>query len=108
MEASVLIREARRSKHLTQRELAEAMGTDQSAVARLERAGANPRLSTLQDALAAAGFAVDLRLVELEPSVDESQIASRLRLSPAERLATFQASNRSLGRLVSRARRVQS
>jgi hypothetical protein len=37
--------------------------------------------------------------------VDETQIVERLRLTPAERLAAFEASQRNLQRLVTGARR---
>jgi hypothetical protein len=39
------------------------------------------------------------------PDVDETQILERLRLTPAERLAAFERSQRNLRRLVGRARR---
>jgi transcriptional regulator with XRE-family HTH domain len=52
------LRQARRSRGLTQRDVAEAIGTTQSAVARLEAGRASPRLSTLT----AYASAVDLTI----------------------------------------------
>lgn len=75
----------------------------QPEVARLERPGANPTMATLEAVLGASGH----RLA-LEPSddVDLTQIVERLRLTPAERLASFQASQRNLQGLVRQVRRV--
>lgn len=42
------LRRAREASGLTQRAVAEAMGTTQSAIARLEAGGTSPRLSTLE------------------------------------------------------------
>lgn len=42
------LRQARRDRGMTQREVAQAMGTTQSAVARLEGEQASPRLATLR------------------------------------------------------------
>jgi transcriptional regulator with XRE-family HTH domain len=55
---------ARLLADLSQRELAARAGTSQPAVARLESGAADPRVSTLERLVAAAGF--DLR-VELVP-----------------------------------------
>jgi transcriptional regulator with XRE-family HTH domain len=92
-----LLREARRRAGLTQSQLAERLGTTQAAVARLERPGANPTISTLQRAVNAAGQHLDARLVP--SSVDDTLIASNLRRSPAERLRRFQEAHDSIGRL---------
>ena len=105
MTASQLIRKARRDAGLTQSELAGRAGMPQSTIARLERPGANPTVAVLERALRAAGASLGLQSIA---AVDESQIAERLKLSPAERLATFQASHRNLRRLVGRARRVDT
>ena len=102
--AATLIRNARREARLTQAELANRMSTTQSAVARLERPGSNPRISTLEAALEAAGRGLELGAGPVG-AVDVTQLHERLRLTPAERLAAFQRSQRNLARLVRRARR---
>ncbi len=75
----------------------------QPAIARLERPDANPTVSTLDRALRAAGRRLSSEAAPSE--VDESQIAERLRLTPAERLAAFASSQRNLRQLVGQARR---
>jgi transcriptional regulator with XRE-family HTH domain len=98
-----LLRAARLDAGLTQAQLAERLGLTQPAVAKLERPDANPTVATLDRALRATGR----RLVvePATPEVDETQIAERLRLTPAERLAAFEASHRNLRRLVHESRR---
>lgn len=49
------LREARRQRGLTQREVAEVMGTTQSAVARMEGGGVSPRLGTVSAYAAVVG-----------------------------------------------------
>jgi transcriptional regulator with XRE-family HTH domain len=102
--AALTIRRARARAGLTQAQLAQRLGTTQSAIARLERPGANPTVSTLADALHATGHRLDIRPVRARAPVDEDQIRARLALSPAERLATFTASQRNLAALQARAR----
>ena len=68
----------------------------QPEVARLERPGSNPTAETLARVLEAAGHTLQLAPLG---QVDESQIIERLKLTPAERLATFSASQRSLAAL---------
>jgi transcriptional regulator with XRE-family HTH domain len=105
--APSLIRAARREARLTQAELAERLGTTQSVVARLERPDANPTLATVERALDAAGYALELRANRRpRAQVDESQIVERLRWTPAERLAALAASQRNLGALLQTARRL--
>jgi transcriptional regulator with XRE-family HTH domain len=106
MTADTLLRHARSAAGLTQAEVARRMGTTQSAVARLERPGANPRFATLDRALRATGHELDARTARPQ-TVDETQIRERLRLTPAERLAAFQTSHRRLSRLAAGARRVR-
>jgi transcriptional regulator with XRE-family HTH domain len=101
------VRAARRAAGLTQVELAERMGTTQAAVARLERAGANPTLATVDRALRAAGHQLELTASPVRSSVDETLIAENLKLEPAERLRAFQASQRSLAPLVGAAARAR-
>jgi DNA-binding XRE family transcriptional regulator len=103
--ASTLLRTARRRADLTQAQLAERAGLTQAEVARLERAGSNPTAATLERLLRAAGHRLELRRLD---AVDETQLRARLGLTPAERLAAFEASQGNLTRLARGARRVSS
>lgn len=106
---ALLIRSARTAAGLTQQQLAERMGTTQSAVARLERGTTDPRFSTVEDAVRAAGRRLEIETTtEGFPEVDESQIVERLKLTPAERLRSFQASHRNLNELLRKARRIDA
>lgn len=99
MKAGLLLRHARRRAGLSQAELARRLGTSQAAVAKLERRRANPTVATLERTLRATGHRLELSAPERRWSVDETLIASYLRLSPAERLQAFQSSHASLDRL---------
>jgi uncharacterized protein len=103
MAASTLLRSARRHAGLTQVPLAQRAGLSQAEVARLERAGSNPTAATLERLIGATGHRLDLARAD---DVDETQLRARLCLTPAERLAAFQASQHHLVRLTQRARRV--
>jgi transcriptional regulator with XRE-family HTH domain len=106
MSPATVIRNARRAAGLSQAELAARLATTQSAVARLERPGSNPRVETLDAALRATGHRLALESTPVGAGLDEDQIRSRLDLTPAERLAAFQAAQHNLGRLTRRAKRV--
>jgi predicted transcriptional regulator len=90
MEASALIKQARARAGLTQAELAERAGVKQPVIARLERPGANPRISTLNRIVSAAGRSLSLSL-DAAHGIDETLIAASLRDSPAERLRRFES-----------------
>ena len=87
-----LIREARRAAGLTQIELAERLGTTQSAIARIESERSNPRVATLARALSACDRRLTLDARPRSSSIDETLVASQLRLSPAERIERFKHS----------------
>ena len=89
---------------MTQAELARRLGTTQSAVARLESPTANPRLGTLERALAA----LDRELVVTTPPrrVDLTQLDRHLAMSPAQRLAGLTTARRNVQDLVRVARRI--
>lgn len=97
---ALLIRETRTARGLTQATLAQMLHTTQSAVARLERGGANPTVKTLERVMAAMGKTLVLNAVEHVPAVDETMIAANLRLTPAERLDRFSDYYASLRSLV--------
>ena len=84
-----MIRTARRSRGLTQRELAEKLDTTQSAVARLERRGGTTTVLTLERVMAALGKDLVIEAADHTAQVDETLIAANLRMSPVERLASF-------------------
>lgn len=92
METRDVVRDARTRAGLTQEELARRLGTTQSAIARLESAGSNPRVSTLERALEACGSRLQLSAAPAPSSIDETLVAEMLRLSPAERLRSFERS----------------
>jgi transcriptional regulator with XRE-family HTH domain len=105
MSPAMLIRQARLDAGLTQLQLAERLGSSQPEVARLERAGANPTVRTLERVLRATGHRLQARAIRPVP-LDEAQLARNLALTPAQRLAHFQAGQRQLASLVTGARRV--
>jgi transcriptional regulator with XRE-family HTH domain len=85
--AASIVREARTAAGLTQAELARRMGTTQSAVARLEARGANPRLKTLEAAVRATGRQLEIDAPEYpRGSIDASLTERQLLGTPAERL----------------------
>jgi predicted transcriptional regulator len=82
------------------------MGVQQPVIARLERDGTDPRFSTVVRALQAAGQVVSVEALRV-PAVDEAQIAAQLRLSPAERLRTFERGYGNVRDLTLAAKRVE-
>ena len=98
---------ARRAAGMTQAELAEAVGTTQPAVARLEARGSNPTIGTAERILNATGHNLELSLAPHGSRVDESQIRELLRLTPSERLAAFTASYRKMRDLLGQVHRAQ-
>ena len=71
---------ARASAGLTQAQLAERIGTTQSAVARLESGSAahSPSIATLQRYASALGFRVEVRFVKLEKRSGRSTRGARV------------------------------
>jgi len=70
--------EIRRIKKLTQREVGEAMGVSQSAVARIESGERDPRLSTLRRYALAVGADVEHRAEPFNAVVEKrSEFANR-------------------------------
>src|ERR1051326_4691797 len=60
-----LLQEARVRAGLTQREVANRVGTSQPAIAKLEQGTTNPTIDTLARCAAATGFALRVDLVPL-------------------------------------------
>ena len=90
--AMKVLRDSRTAAGLSQAELANRLGTSQSAIARLEADDANPRIDTLARALRACGRELLVEARPLRSSVDETLIWESLRLSPEQRLLAFERS----------------
>lgn len=90
LDPAIIARTARRNAGLTQQQLADRLGVTQPAVARLERAGANPRVSTLAEIASATGCSLNLEL-DIPSGIDESMISADLALTPDERLRRFES-----------------
>jgi transcriptional regulator with XRE-family HTH domain len=102
--AADLLRQARTSAGMSQRELAHKAHTAQSVVARIELGETTPGLRTLTHLLRAAGFALSADLVRI-PRIDRSMlddVPRILRLSPEERLREVGQ----VSRFITEARRV--
>ena len=96
-----MIREARLQAGPTQTELAVRLGIGQSAVAKLEREGSNPTVATLDRALRAAGFRLQMIAPAWSDGVDVTLIRQALGRTPEERI-------KSVERMHSDMRRIQA
>ena len=104
-DAAALLKRARMAAGLTQTQLAKRIGTTQTAVARMERQGANPTLATLRRAVAATGNRLEMTTTPLRHRIDVDQIRRNLMLSPTQRLAALEAAQRNMRSLMADARR---
>ena len=93
MRGGQIIREARRRAGLTQRELADRLGTTQSAVARLERGRAEPSFARVTVAVRACGLELGLS-VRAADDADWSVASLNLLVGPDERVRRHQAALR--------------
>lgn len=71
---------------LTQKQLADRLGMSQSAIAKLERPGANPTVETLDRVLRAAGTRLRIDSSPWTDGIDDTLIADALRHTPEERV----------------------
>jgi predicted transcriptional regulator len=84
---------------MSQRDLAEAAGVPQPAIARIEAGRVQPRVDTLDRLLEACGS--DLEVApRLGIGIDRTVMRRLLRLTPEERLAVAVADARGLERLL--------
>ena len=86
MSTGAIIRTAREAEGLTQAQLARRLGITQPSVARLEAAGDNVTVATLQRALSVMNRTLEIRSALMPSSVDETLIVEALKLSPGERI----------------------
>jgi hypothetical protein len=75
-------------------------------VAQLERVDSNPTVARLEETLQALGERLELSASPAaKPSVDETLLARNLRMTPAERLRSFETGHGELAELRELARR---
>jgi transcriptional regulator with XRE-family HTH domain len=101
--AAEVLREARSQASLSQSELADAAGTYQSVVGRIEAGKTSPSLDTLARMVNAAGFELKFSLEPADvkdpvieaykPGVDQTLLIENLRRSIDERLQNNAAVN---------------
>ena len=92
MSTGSIIREARLAEGLTQAQLARRLGITQPSVARLEAAGDEVTVATLQRALGVMDRRLELAAVAMPSSVDERHLRDTLRLTPGERIERHDSS----------------
>ena len=86
MMSGELIREARLRAGLTQAELGERIGQQQSVIARWERGAVIPSLETLRQVIRGCGLELSFHLSKLDESTP-MVIDEHLKMTPAERFA---------------------
>ena len=86
MRGNHLIREVRKRAGLTQTQLAERIGTTQSAIARIETGNGSPTLARLSEIAEACGFDIQVHVVATDPGgQDWSLVQDAKRRTPEER-----------------------
>ncbi len=99
MTSGELVRVARARHKLSQERLARRVGTQQSAISRLEADEVSPSVETLELLMRAMGEGVDLTPVLPERRYDPLHRRATAARTPAERLALGISWNRMAGRL---------
>lgn len=104
MDAADLIRSARLRHGISQQRLARRVGTQQSAISRVERGEVSPTTETLELLLNAMGERLELEGVPLERDYDPVHRRAQAQRSPEERLALAVSWNRMAGRFAAAGR----
>lgn len=99
MTAGQLIRETRERRGLSQQRLARRVGTQQSAISRLEADEVSPSVQTLDLLLRAMGESLQLESIRPERDYDLVHRRETAARTPDERLALGISWNRMAGRL---------
>ena len=88
---------------MTQTELADALGTHQSVVARWETGATQPDFRTVTEVIAAAGFDLEVTITERNDQ-DLALIRRELSLAPSERLDSLVRAVRAFDKMAATAR----
>lgn len=89
MRGGLLVKEARLRAGLTQRQLAQRLGTSQSVVARWETGRTAPAFDVVSRAVRACGLDLHVSIARYDDD-DDRLIADQLARSPAERLRAIE------------------
>jgi transcriptional regulator with XRE-family HTH domain len=103
-----LIREARLRHGLSQQRLARRVGTQQSAISRLEADRNSPSIETLELVLHAMGERLQVTAEPLERDYDPLHLRATAARPPEERLALGISWNRMAGRLAAAGRQARA
>jgi transcriptional regulator with XRE-family HTH domain len=90
MDPGQIIRQVRLAEGLTQAQLAKRLGITQPSVARLEAAGDEVTVGSLQRALNVMNRSLTLHAALMPSSVDETLLIGGLGLTPGERLERYE------------------
>jgi transcriptional regulator with XRE-family HTH domain len=82
----VLLREARRRHHVTQKQLAARARTSQAQISRIERDLVSPSVATLANLLHALGEELELNATSIDYGFDRTLYDVTLSLTPVERI----------------------
>jgi transcriptional regulator with XRE-family HTH domain len=104
MKGGELIREARKRAQLSQRELAERLGTTQPVIARWETGQRSPSFERVINAVRACGLEVAVGIATPDDQ-HASLVREALSMSPGERLDRLASRRRAIEELVSSARK---
>lgn len=104
MNGGELVKEARLRAGLSQRALAEVLGTTQPVVARWESGAVSPSFRRVVDAIRACGLDLGIRIVTRDDD-HALMVQENLRRTPAERLERATDARQSLADLVASVRR---
>lgn len=99
-----LVYEARKRANLSQRELAEALGTSQSVIARWESGRVSPSFERVVEAIRACGFDLAVRIVAIDDQ-HALLVQENLRATPLQRLQRIYESGSAIEKLAAKVRR---
>ena len=104
MRSGEIVREARRRARLSQRELADLLGTTQPVIARWEAGTSSPAFDRVVEAVRACGLDLAVRVVARD---DQHALLVRqnLVLTPAQRLERLRAGRAAVEDMAARAQR---
>jgi uncharacterized protein len=108
MDASAVIREARRRHRLSQQSLAIRAATDQAAISRIERGEVSPTVETVERLLTAMGERLTMGSEPVERHHDPLHVRAALKRPPEERLALAISWNRLARRLAEAGRQASA